>query len=96
MDKHRKSKKRSLRIFFTAAILLTIIFIATAPLPALAAETEIISKTIIIEGTVERPKIIFIIPRAILLDSTMLDKSFTKEILKINHPLMWNDQKYLK
>lgn len=96
MDSYRKSKKQSLGVFIAVAVSLAMVFFSLTPQDSMAKEKEIITKTIKIEGTIERPKIIFIVPRAVLWDSTILDKDFTKEILKINHPLMWQNYDYKK
>lgn len=43
---------------------------------------EIISRTIRIEGSPEKPRVIFIVPKARLWDGNISHKSFLKELLE--------------
>lgn len=47
---------------------------------------EIISRTIRIEGSPEKPRVIFIVPKARLWDVNISHKSFLKELLEPAYP----------
>lgn len=94
MAKHNKSKRQQVVFNLLAVLLLTVLLVFTSASYSIGAETAkekgekqkkdkvIISKTITIEGAVERPKIIFIVPRAKLWDSTLWNKDFSEDILR--------------
>lgn len=47
---------------------------------------EIISRTIRIEGSPEKPRVIFIVPKARVWDSDIAHKSFLRELLEPAYP----------
>lgn len=54
--------------------------------PSADAPQEIIERVIKIEGTIEKPRVIFIVPRAKLWRDEFLKKSFLQDILKPVYP----------
>ncbi len=75
--------KRLLVLAFTALTLF-----AALDAPALTGDErqEVIERVIKIEGTVEKPRVIFIVPRARLWKEEFLRKSFVSDILKPVYP----------
>ncbi len=79
------------RLFFLGSLML--VFITAMPCRALAVdqkkedESKIIERIIKIEGTIEKPRVIFIVPRAKLWRKNMhLTKSFDVEMLEPEYP----------
>lgn len=75
----------------TAALALTVIFVIASSVRTAYAEdaqageeiqTEVIERVIKIEGSVEKPRVIFIVPKARLWRASITDKDFTEELLR--------------
>ena len=75
--------KRLLVFAFTA---LTLFAALNTPAPPADERQEVIERVIKIEGTVEKPRVIFILPRARLWKEEFLRKSFVSDILKPVYP----------
>ena len=69
-------------------------FLLLAVLSPLAAEAEtvpatesiVLERVIKVEGSVEKPRIIFIVPKARLWRASIIDKDFTEELLRPIRP----------
>lgn len=79
---------RSLLLFTAAGAFLLAVAAPFNHSPAHAAHDEgvAIERTIKIEGSVERPRVIFIVPRARLLKGGLMSKSFVQDILEPVYP----------
>lgn len=80
--------KRFLFIFISIFVLI----VSLAPCRSLAVETTdgkdvIIERVIKIEGTVEKPRVIFIVPKAKLWSGNITDKRYRDEFLKPLYPI---------
>ena len=76
-------------IFAVAAIIIIMTtFVIFAPATATAVEDQqaIITRVIKIEGSVEKPRVIFIVPKARLWRAHITDKDFTEELLRPIRP----------
>lgn len=78
-----KVRETSMKIGFFALLILLI-----SPLHSYALEGEdtIINRTIKIEGSVEKPRTIFIVPKALLWKEDIAGKRFVDELLKPVYP----------
>ena len=76
-------------IFAIAAIIIittTFIIFAPATATAVGGQQAIITRVIKIEGSVEKPRVIFIVPKARLWRAHITDKDFTEELLRPRRP----------
>lgn len=73
-------------VFFILFITATASFVYADDKPEQPEKQEIISRTIRIEGSSEKPRVIFIVPKARLWDSNIGHKSFLKELLEPAYP----------
>ncbi len=74
------------RLFVFAFAALTLFAALDAPALTGDERQEVIERVIKIEGTVEKPRVIFIVPRARLWKEEFLRKSFVSDILKPVYP----------
>ena len=58
----------------------------SAAIPAADEKEAVIERVIKIEGTVEKPRVIFIVPKAKLWSGSVTDKSYRDEFLKPLYP----------
>ncbi|MEK6531599.1 MAG: hypothetical protein AABZ23_03790 [Deltaproteobacteria bacterium] len=83
--------KRLVPALFALSVLLSAVdsgdmFNGAHPPGADQTPQEIIERVIKIEGTIEKPRVIFIVPRARLWRDEFLKKSFLQDILKPVYP----------
>ncbi len=80
------------RLFFISGLFILVLIAAltdyaSAATTKKADKPEIIERIIRIEGTIEKPRVLFIVPRARLWRKDMgLKKNFTVEMLKPEYP----------
>ena len=75
--------------FIFIAIFVLMIALAPGRSPAIEAADEknaVTERVIRIEGTVEKPRVIFIVPKAKLWSGSITDKSYRDEFLKPLYP----------
>jgi hypothetical protein len=70
----------------TAIIMTSFIIFAPATATAVEDHLAIITRVIKIEGSVEKPRVIFIVPKARLWRAHIIDKDFTEELLRPIRP----------
>ncbi len=80
--------RRLISTVFVLSVLMSAVDTGNNAHPAAPVETpqEIIERVIKIEGTIEKPRVIFIVPRAKLWRDEFLKKSFLQDILKPVYP----------
>ena len=79
---------RNLCFIFIAIFVLMILLLPYRSLAAEAADEKyaITERVIKIEGTLEKPRVIFIVPKAKLWSGNITDKSYRDEFLKPLYP----------
>ncbi|MEK7313443.1 MAG: hypothetical protein AAB210_02515 [Deltaproteobacteria bacterium] len=79
---------KNLRFIFIAIFVLMILLAPGRSLAIEAADEKnaVMERVIRIEGTVEKPRVIFIVPKAKLWSGSITDKSYRDEFLKPLYP----------
>ncbi len=76
-------------IFAAIAVFITataFIIFTPAAVTAVGEQQAIVERVIKIEGSVEKPRVIFIVPKARLWRAHITDKDFTEELLRPIRP----------